>query len=75
MKFKRVTHYCAEDTEFEADYVAMELIDDEGSVVLSLSDYYHDKSDIKIDGFLTGVSWATGEDVEVEDVDVADYEC
>lgn len=74
MKFKIVTHYCVDDVEFDGDYTGIELFDGDGNLIEEYGDWYHDKGQVIVEGFLEGVSYATGQIPDVEYVKVADYE-
>ena len=74
MKLKQVTHFHVDDPDCGGDYIDVELLDEQGNVIAEYGDYYHDKGDEKIEGFIDGVEWATGEKVNLEMKDVSDRE-
>ncbi len=74
MKLKIVTHFTTDDPEFCADYYDIELFDESDELVTEFGDYYHDRGDDKVEGFIEGAEWALGEKIEVERINVADRE-
>jgi len=75
MKMKVVWHYEEEDKEFDSDYSCIDLFDEEGNLVWRFGDAYHDSGHEKLDGFIDGIVWATGEQVELVREQIADGEC
>ncbi len=77
MKVKVVTHYAEDDTDFGGDYYSVDILDAGGNVIARFGDYYHDKGDEKVEGFIQGVNWIlgmTGKELEVERENIADGE-
>lgn len=74
MKLKQVTHYPKSDPDCDGDYYDIELLSETGMVIVEYGDYYHEKGEEKMEGFIEGVEWVLGEKVKVERVDVADRE-
>jgi hypothetical protein len=73
IKLTVVTHFWKDDKEYAGDYVAMEILDQNGNVIKEYQDAYHDSSGEKVRGFIAGVKWAKGSElVEVEYKSVAD---
>lgn len=71
-RFRATWHYAEDDPECMGDYYSIELFAPDGARVAAFGDYYHDKGDAKLAGFLCGVAWATGVEPEVEEEEVAD---
>ena len=71
-KFTVVTHYWKDDKEMCEDYYDIEIVDENGIVVATFGDYYHDHGNYKVGGWLEGVRFVTGEDLEITYKDVAD---
>lgn len=68
---KIVTHYSSDDVECGGDYYDMELFID-GKFVRNFGDYYHDKAEEKIKGFIEGVEFTQGSKLKIERQDIAD---
>jgi hypothetical protein len=60
-KIKVVTYYGPNDLGFMKDYYGIAAFDEEGNEIASYGDYYHDKGEEKIQGFLDGLRFAFGE--------------
>ena len=72
MKLIVTTHFSEDDTDFGGDYFSIDIKTEDGTEVTSFGDQYHDKGEDKVDAFVEGVEWATGQEVEIERVCVAD---
>lgn len=72
MKLKVVWRYLWDDTELDEDYYNIDVYH-EDKLIVQFGDYYHDKGQEKLKGFIKGVEWATGKNVEVETVEVKDH--
>lgn len=71
MKLTQVTHYSEDDTKFWGDYYSVELLKDD-KVIASYGDHYHEKGEERLQGFIAGIEWATGEKVELTHKKIAD---
>lgn len=72
-EIKQIYHYSKDDEECSGDYWACQLLFD-GKIVLDLGDYYHDKSDNQIDGFLAACEYIWGKLPKTIVESVADME-
>lgn len=64
LNFKAVYHYPIYDEEFGGDFLGIELFHD-GEMVQWFGDYYHDKGEEKLGGFIMGIKFITGKDVNL----------
>ena len=65
-------HYAKEDTQCNGDYTDVELFID-GIMVAKAGDYYHDKGDSLMTGFVNGWAKAKGiENVDIQYEHIAD---
>ena len=74
MDLRIVTHYDREDTDFPGDYCEIEIFDKDGNSIAWFGDYYHDKGDEKVEGFIQGAIWGTGKKLVIKRESVADYD-
>lgn len=73
MKLIVVTHYAFGG--IGGDYESVSIESEQGEVLKSYGDYYHDKGDEKVQGFLDGLSFGLGAiDVEVKYISKDDGE-
>jgi hypothetical protein len=72
MKYKLVTYYPKSDEDFDGDYVSVALFDENGKEIVSYGDYYHDKGDEKMEGFIDGLKYILGQDIVIEEEDEFD---
>ena len=71
-KFTVVTHYGKNDEGCRRDYWDIEVLDENGRLVIDFGDCYHDRGKERLEGFLQGVQWATNCELEITYKDVAD---
>jgi len=69
-----VTHFRDDDKECWGDYCSIDILDEKGNLIETYGDYYHDKGDEKVQGFIDAIEYIDGEAPEVERKNVADYE-
>ena len=77
MKIKKIIHYSEDDPEFSSDYTSIDLyINDK--LVYTYGDYYHDKGQEKIEGFIDCIDYMVKEKLiksySLEIERLADYE-
>lgn len=71
-KYTAIYHYGNDDTDFSGDYYCIEFFDEEGTEVAYFGDYYHDKGNYKLEGFIKGIEYATKSKVELIIKKIAD---
>ena len=72
MKLKIITHYAEEDVSCCFDYYSIEILDENGKSICFYGDSYHDKGKEKIEGFIAGVEYILGEEVQIIEENKAD---
>ncbi len=58
-KLEVITHYQESDKDFSRDYVEVSILLD-GKLIQEYGDRYHDKGDVKAEGFVEGFLEALG---------------
>lgn len=71
-KIEVVTHYFEDDPNFYGDY-AFITIEEDGKVVKTFGDYYHDKGKEKAEGFIAGLEYS-GVEFDITYKKIADNE-
>ena len=73
IEITQVIHFAKDDPDCFGDHVDIELIKD-GEVIQNYGDYYHDKGQEKVEGFIAGMEYALGATVHLIIKKVADRE-
>ena len=76
MNVKIVKHYSIEDPEFYGDYGSIQIFIN-GDLAIEYGDYYHDKGQEKVDGFLDALRFLSKKEkiiglINVEKEEIAD---
>jgi len=69
--FNEIWHYSNDDPDFKSDYYYIEIWH-YNIKIATFGDSYHDRGSDKLDGFIKGIEWTTGKEVEVVRRNVAD---
>lgn len=68
---KIVTHYEQSDTDCSGEYYDIEVFIN-NRLVAEYGDYYHDKGEEKVEGFIAALKLIYGNDIKIEKQSIAD---
>lgn len=52
-----ITHYPTDDPDCGGDYANIDIVDAKGKTIAAYGDYYHDKGQEKVQGFLDALRY------------------